>query len=61
MGVQDWSQSTVTAKEMVELVAPSWTDPTKRTRMYYVTPTVKNPVTISMTQTAERFAGNTVN
>ena len=45
---------------MVEPVAPTWTEPAKPTRMYYVTPTADNPITIPMTQTIMRFAGNTV-
>ena len=34
LGVQSWSQLTVTAKAMVELVAPSWTKPANPIRMY---------------------------
>ena len=39
VGVEAWSQSTVTAKAMIELVAPSWTQPSKPARMYNVAPT----------------------
>ena len=58
--IQAWSQSAVTAKAMIDLVAPSWTEPTKPTRMYYVTVTEENPVTIPRAQTIERFAGDTM-
>ena len=60
VGVQAWSQSTVTAKAMIELVAPSWTQPTKPVRMYYVTPTTLVPATDPMTQTVRRFVTGTV-
>ena len=60
VGVQAWSQSTVTAKAMIELVAPSWTQPTKPVRMNYVTPTIAVPVTDPMTQTVRRFIAGTV-
>ena len=32
-GIQAWSQSTVAAKVMIELVAPSWNEPAKPVRM----------------------------
>ena len=38
VGVQAWSQSTVAAKVMIELVAPSYSQPLKPVRYYYVTP-----------------------
>ena len=60
VGVQAWSQSNVTAKVMVELVAPSWNEPAKPIRMYYATPTAENPITTPMTQTPMRFVDNTV-
>ena len=60
MGIQAWSQSTVTAKAMIELVAPSWTEPAKPIRMYYVAVTEENPVTIPRSQTIERFTGDTM-
>ena len=60
VGVQAWAQTTVTAKAMVELVAPFWTQPLKPVRMYYVTPTAANPITTLMTQTPMRFVENTV-
>ena len=60
VGVQAWSQSTVIANAMVDLVAPSWTQPTKPVRMYYVTPTIAVPVTDPMTQTVRRFIAGTV-
>ena len=60
VGVQSWSQSTVTAKAMIKLVALPWTQPTKPVRMYYVTPTSAVPVTDPMTQTVRRFAAGTV-
>ena len=44
VGVQAWSQYTVTAKAMIELVAPSFTQPLKPVRMYYVT----NLLTVSV-------------
>ena len=43
VGMQAWSQSTVTAKAMIELVAPSYTQPLKPVRFYYVTPAVDAP------------------
>ena len=58
--VQVWSQSTVTAKAMIELVAPSWTQPMKPVRMYYVTPTELVPETVPMTKTVRRFVTGTV-
>ena len=60
VGVQAWSQSTVTAKAMVERDAPSWTQSVKPVRMYYATPTAANPITTPMTQTPMRFVENTV-
>ena len=60
LGIQAWSQSTVTSKALIKLVAPSWTEPTKPTRMYYVAVTEENPVTIPRAQTAKRFAGDTM-
>ena len=42
----------------VELVAPSWTQPAKPVRIYYVTPKIANPMTNPMTQTPRRFQGN---
>ena len=60
MGVQAWSQSTVTAKAMIELVAPSFTQPLKPVRMYYVTPTKLTPATVPMTKTVRRFVTGTV-
>ena len=36
MGIQAWSQSTVAAKAMIELVAPAWDEPAKPIRMYYL-------------------------
>ena len=60
VGVQVWSQSTVTAKAMIDLVAPSWIQPTKPVRMYYATPTAADPITDPMTQTPMRFIAGTV-
>ena len=60
VGVQVWSQSTVTAKAMIELVAPSWTQPSKPVRMYYVTPTELVPATVPMTKTVRWFVTGTV-
>ena len=60
VGVQAWSQSTVTAKAMIELVAPSWTQPSNPVRMYYVTPTTLVPATDPMTQTVRRSVTGTV-
>ena len=60
VGVQAWSQSTVTAKAMIELVAPSWTEPVKPIRMYYLPVTQGGYVTIPRAQTIENFAGNTM-
>ena len=45
VGVQAWSQLTVTAKAMIELVAPSFTQPLKPVRLYYATPAVDDPAT----------------
>ena len=45
---------------MVELVAPSWTEPAKPIRMYFATPTADNLITTPMTQTPMRFVENTV-
>ena len=36
VGTQAWSQATVTAKAMIELVEPESVDPTKPTRKYYL-------------------------
>ena len=36
VGTQAWSQSTVDAKAVIELVEPESVDPTKPTRMYYL-------------------------
>ena len=58
--VQVWSQSTVTAKAMIEMVAPSFTQPLKPVRMYYVTPTELAPATDPMTKTVRRFVTGTV-
>ena len=60
VGVQAWSQSTGTAKAMIKLDAPSWTQPLKPVRMYYVTPTTLVPATDPMTQTVRRFVTGTV-
>ena len=59
VGEQAWSQSTVTAKAMVELVAPYWTQPAKPVRFFYVTPTTANQITNLMTQTPRRFIEGT--
>ena len=59
VGVQAWSQSTVTAKAMIELVAPTYTQPLKPVRMYYVTPTTLVPATDPMTKTVRRFVTGT--
>ena len=60
VGVQAWSQSTVTAKAMIELVAPSFTQPLKPVRMYYVTLTELVPATVPTTKTVRRFVTGTV-
>ena len=54
------SQSTVTAKAMIELVAPSFTQPLKPVGMYYVTPIELVPATVPMTKTVRRFVTGTV-
>ena len=59
VGVQVWSQSVVTAKAMIELVAPSFTQPLKPVRMHCVTPTTLVPATDPMTKTVRRFVTGT--
>ena len=61
VGIQAWSQSTVSANGMIELVAPSWTEPVKPTRMYYLPVTQGDPVTIPRAHMIERFTANTKN
>ena len=57
--VQAWSQSTVAAKAMIELVAPSYTHPLKPVRLYYVTPALDAPASDRLVKTTDRFVPGT--
>ena len=59
VGVQAWSQSTVTAKAMIDLVAPSYTQPLKPVRLYYVTPALDAPASDRLVKTTDRFVPGT--
>ena len=59
VGVQAWSQSAVTAKAMIELVAPSYTQPLKPVRLYYVTPAFDAPASDRLVMTPYRFVPGT--
>ena len=59
VGVQAWSQSTVAAKAMIELVAPSYSQPLKPVRYYYVTPEQGAPAADQLVKTTERFVPGT--
>ena len=60
VGIQAWSQSTVTAKAMIELVSPAWSEPAKPVRMYYLAVKQGDPVPIPRVQTTERFEFGTM-
>ena len=60
VGIQAWSQSTVTAKAIIEMVAPSWTEPAKPIRMYNLPVTQGDPVSTPRAQTTESFADGTM-
>ena len=59
VGVQAWSQSTAAAKAMIELVAPTYTQPLTPERFYYVTWELDAPASDRLVKTTDRFVPGT--